>query len=73
MLFFSYRSEQLKLSDALFGKAQYLSMRFNFSSALEVLNEAVASYEGFIPALVEKMKLQLALQDWEQAMETAQR
>jgi tetratricopeptide repeat protein 21B len=31
------------------------------------------SYPEFEPALVEKMKIQLALQDWEQTMDVAQR
>lgn len=30
-------------------------------------------YPDFIPALIEKMRLQLALQDWDQTLETAQR
>jgi tetratricopeptide repeat protein 21B len=38
-----------------------------------MLNQAVASYPDFLPALIEKMKAQLALQDWDQAMETAHR
>ena len=31
------------------------------------------TYPEFEPALVEKMKIQLALQDWEQTMDVAQR
>ena len=61
------------MAEALFGKAKFYLNRYNFSHALDVLNQTVASYEGFLPALVEKMKVQLALQDWEQAVETAQR
>ena len=37
------------------------------------LFQLVVFYPEFYPALVEKMRLQLALQDWEQALETAQR
>ncbi|KAJ8306896.1 hypothetical protein KUTeg_014980 [Tegillarca granosa] len=59
--------------DALFGKAKYLEMRHNYSGALELVNQVIVGYPTFIPALVEKMKLQLALQDWEQTIETAQR
>ena len=59
--------------DALLGKARFFLNHFNFSSSLEVLNQAVASYPDFLPALVEKMKAQLALQDWDQAVETAHR
>ncbi len=38
-----------------------------------MLNQAVASYPGFLPPLMEKMKVLLALQDWEQAVDTARR
>ena len=73
LIFFLCRPEQPKLLDALFGKAKFYLSRFNFSNSLEMLNQAVASYPEFLPALIEKMKAQLALQDWDQAMETAHR
>lgn len=66
-------SEQPKPIDALFGKARFYLQRHNFSHSLEVMNQAVAGYPRFLPALVEKMKVQLALLDWDQAMETAHR
>ncbi|XP_046549679.1 tetratricopeptide repeat protein 21B-like [Haliotis rubra] len=59
--------------DALFGKSRFLELRRNFSGALEVVNQVVVGFSGFLPALIEKMKLQLALQDWDQTIETAQR
>ena len=59
--------------DVLFGKCQFYYQRHNFSHALEQANLAVASYPGFLPALVEKTRVLLALQDWEQAVETAHR
>ena len=37
------------------------------------LCKVVVSYPQFEPALAEKMKIQLALQDWEQTMDVAQR
>nr|XP_033800547.1 tetratricopeptide repeat protein 21B [Geotrypetes seraphini] len=58
---------------AMLGKAQYFEMRQNYSGALETVNQIIANYPNFIPAFIKKMKLQLALQDWEQTMETAQR
>eukprot|EP00731_Ephydatia_muelleri_P012861 Em0007g171a len=67
------RTEQPKSLDAMLGKARYYLSRHNFSHALDLLNQAVALYPGCVPALLDKMKVQLALQDWEQAMETAQR
>ncbi|KAL5508937.1 hypothetical protein EMCRGX_G004203 [Ephydatia muelleri] len=66
-------TEQPKSLDAMLGKARYYLSRHNFSHALDLLNQAVASYPGCVPALLDKMKVQLALQYWEQAMETTQR
>ncbi|XP_064019914.1 tetratricopeptide repeat protein 21B isoform X2 [Pogoniulus pusillus] len=58
---------------ALLGKVQYFEVRQNYSGALETANQIIANFPNFIPALIKKMKLQLALQDWEQAVETAHR
>ncbi|XP_025066743.1 tetratricopeptide repeat protein 21B isoform X2 [Alligator sinensis] len=58
---------------ALLGKAQYFEVRQNYSGALETVNQIIANFPNFLPAFIKKMKLQLALQDWEQAVETAQR
>ena len=59
--------------DALFGKSRCLEMRRNFSGSLELINQVVVAYPNFVPGLVEKMKVQLSLQDWEQTIEVAQR
>lgn len=48
-------------------------MRQNYSGALETVNQIIMNFPGFLPAFVKKMKLQLALQDWDQTVETAQR
>lgn len=58
---------------AMMGKAHYYELRQNYSGALEAVNKILASSAGFLPALIKKMNLQLALQDWEQAVETALR
>ncbi|XP_045724655.1 tetratricopeptide repeat protein 21B isoform X2 [Mirounga angustirostris] len=58
---------------ALLGKAQCLEMRQNYSGALETVNQIIVNFPSFLPAFVKKMKLQLALQDWDQTVETAQR
>ncbi|OWJ99807.1 TTC21B [Cervus elaphus hippelaphus] len=58
---------------ALLGKAQCLEMRQNYSGALETVNQIIMNFPSFLPALVKKMKLQLALQDWDQTVETAHR
>ncbi|XP_066201690.1 tetratricopeptide repeat protein 21B isoform X1 [Saccopteryx leptura] len=58
---------------ALLGKAQCLEMRQNYLGALETINQMVVNFPSFLPAFVQKMKLQLALQDWDQMIEIAQR
>ncbi|KAM9669880.1 tetratricopeptide repeat protein 21B isoform 2-T2 [Dama dama] len=58
---------------ALLGKAQCLEMRQNYSGALETVNQIIMNFPSFLPALVKKMKLQLAFQDWDQTVETAHR
>ncbi|XP_054888244.1 tetratricopeptide repeat protein 21B [Poeciliopsis prolifica] len=58
---------------ALMGKAQYYECRQNYSGALEMVNQVIVSFSGFIPALVKKMKLLLSLQDWDQTIDAAHR
>ncbi|ELK28172.1 Tetratricopeptide repeat protein 21B [Myotis davidii] len=58
---------------ALLGKAQCLEMRQNYLGALETVNQVIVNFPSFLPALEQKMKLQLALQDWDQAIEIVQR
>ncbi|XP_039250500.2 tetratricopeptide repeat protein 21B-like [Styela clava] len=58
---------------ALIGKSRYNVKRKNFSAALELVNQAIVSYPNFSPALVERMRLHLALQDWDQTLEAANR
>ncbi|KAG8443540.1 hypothetical protein GDO86_012083 [Hymenochirus boettgeri] len=57
----------------MMGKAQYFLMQQNYSGALEIINEIIVGYPTFLPALIVKMKLFLAQQDWDQTLETAQR
>ena len=59
--------------DGLFGKARYFEMRRNYSGALELISRAIVAFPNFTPALVEKMRIQLCLQDWEQTVDNAQR
>ncbi|XP_069472384.1 tetratricopeptide repeat protein 21B [Ambystoma mexicanum] len=56
---------------AMLGKAHYFEMRQNYSGALETVNQMISSFPNFLPAFIKKMKLHLALQDWEQTIETA--
>ncbi|KAK1171978.1 tetratricopeptide repeat protein 21B-like isoform X1 [Acipenser oxyrinchus oxyrinchus] len=57
----------------LMGKVKYFMKRQNYSGAHEIVNQIVVSHPSFLPSLIIKMKLFLAQQDWDQALETAQR
>ncbi|CAM2105157.1 unnamed protein product [Caretta caretta] len=57
----------------MMGKARYFMMQQNYSGALEVVNQIIVNFSGFIPAYILKMRLFLAQQDWEQTLETALR
>ncbi|XP_067610138.1 tetratricopeptide repeat protein 21A isoform X3 [Pseudorca crassidens] len=57
----------------LMGKATYFMMLQNYSGALEVVNQITVAWGSFLPALVLKMRLFLARQDWEQTVETGHR
>lgn len=59
--------------EAIFGKAKYYSVCGQFDEAIELLNQLIVVYQNFSPPLVEKMKVQLCLQDWDQADETVNR
>lgn len=59
--------------DWLFAKARMMEIRRNFSGCLDVINQAIVSFQNFVPALMEKMRLQLALQDWDQVLDTVNR
>ena len=57
----------------MFGKAKFFEMRRNYNGALEMCNTLIVTIQNFVPGLIEKMKITLALQDWDQVVETAQR
>lgn len=59
--------------DGFFGKAKYLEAKHNYSSSLETLNQLVVAFPQFVPTLIEKMKIQMALQTWDDARDTALR
>ena len=59
--------------DAAFGYAKYREIRSNFSQALEYVNRVLAVKSDYLPAVLENMKLQLCMQDWEQCEDVAQR
>ncbi|XP_063578194.1 tetratricopeptide repeat protein 21A isoform X12 [Pongo abelii] len=57
----------------MMGKAMYFMMQQNYSEALEVVNQITVTSGSFLPALVLKMRLFLARQDWEQTVEMGHR
>ncbi|KAK3857879.1 hypothetical protein Pcinc_020970 [Petrolisthes cinctipes] len=59
--------------DALFGKAKLYENRSSYHDAMETLNLLVVAYPNFTAPLVEKMKVNLAEQDWDQCLESANR
>ncbi|XP_074652535.1 tetratricopeptide repeat protein 21B-like [Tubulanus polymorphus] len=63
----------VKEIDALLGKARFFMMRHNFSGALEFVNQVIVAFPTFIPGFIEKMRLQLAVQDWEQTIDVTHR
>ena len=59
---------------ALFGKIAYVGeQRNDYKRALDMLSQAVVIYKGYLPALIEKAKGQMALKEWDDARETATR
>ncbi len=57
--------------EVILGKAKVLEKNGSFLSGVEQLNNAIVLYPRFLPALIEKMKLQACLKDWEQVVDTA--
>lgn len=59
--------------DALFGKAKHYENRSSYKEAMETLNLLVVVNPGFTAPLIEKMKVYLAEQDWDQSLDAANR
>jgi len=57
----------------MFGKARCLMQQRTYGLALDLMNQAVVMVSDYLPAVIEKMRLQLAMNDWEQVFDTAQR
>lgn len=55
----------------ILGKAKVLEKNGSFIAGVEQLNQAVVMFPRFLPALIEKMRLQACLKDWEQVIDTA--
>ncbi|CAH8527267.1 unnamed protein product [Schistosoma intercalatum] len=59
--------------ECLMGRIKYLQASKSFSSALDEVNILVVKFPSYVPGLIEKMRIQLASQDWESASDTATR
>ncbi|XP_074604328.1 tetratricopeptide repeat protein 21B-like [Brevipalpus obovatus] len=59
--------------DSLMGKVKCYEKNGTFRPGIELLNGLIVSCPNFLPALIEKTKLLIALKDWEQAVDTANR
>lgn len=74
---FQYFESVLKTNnrniEALFGKAKYFELCGNYDDAKDTLSALVVCYGKFAPPFIEKSKVELAVQDWEQADETINR
>ncbi|XP_033021119.1 tetratricopeptide repeat protein 21A isoform X1 [Lacerta agilis] len=57
----------------MMGKAKYFMVQQNYSGALEIISQLVVTFPLFTPAIVIKMRLHLASQDWEQTAEESKR
>uniref|UniRef100_A0A8D2LIR1 Tetratricopeptide repeat domain 21A n=1 Tax=Varanus komodoensis TaxID=61221 RepID=A0A8D2LIR1_VARKO len=53
----------------MMGKAKYFMAQQNYSGALEIVSQLVVTFPFFMPSIVTKMRLHLALQDWEHSIE----
>ncbi|CAL4164059.1 unnamed protein product, partial [Meganyctiphanes norvegica] len=65
--------ESPKHMDSLFGKAKHYESQGKYSESMDTLNLLVVSLPGFTPPLVEKIKVHLAEQDWDQCLDAANR
>ncbi|CAH8497142.1 unnamed protein product [Schistosoma turkestanicum] len=65
-----YDEETMSI-ECLMGKIKYLQVSKSFSSAMEVVNIVVVKFPNYVPALIEKMRIQFVFQDWELASDTA--
>ena len=59
--------------DSLFGKAYLLQSEKKLDEALQTYNVVLGLFPDYMPALIEKADVHLAMGDWEDAVETCHR
>ncbi|KAG6540818.1 hypothetical protein Mapa_017795 [Marchantia paleacea] len=58
--------------EALLGRAYYYELKDEFAKAMDELNQVIVAYPWYLPALCEKGRLGMLLQDWDLVRETSQ-
>ena len=59
--------------EGLLGKAEVYAKAGQHGRSMEVLSKAIVTYHNFVPAYIEKAKQQVALKDWDEALDTVYR
>ncbi|XP_022660212.1 tetratricopeptide repeat protein 21B-like isoform X2 [Varroa destructor] len=59
--------------EAIFGKIEALKRQGDLHKALDVVNQSVVSFPGNLPSILEKIKVHMAMGDWDQVVDTANR
>ena len=68
-----YSSVNPKFFDAMLGAAKCKELTNQFSQALDCVNRILINNQNLVGIVVEKMKLQLCSQDWDQCNEVSLR
>ncbi|XP_012141012.1 tetratricopeptide repeat protein 21B isoform X2 [Megachile rotundata] len=72
-LFDAVLKEEPKNVNALIGSAKYKYQHGNYAEAILTLNSLIVRYPKLCLPLIEKLYNQLAMKDWDQVLETANR
>ncbi|GFQ90578.1 tetratricopeptide repeat protein 21B [Trichonephila clavata] len=68
-----FESSDNSSPEAVFGRSKYYEKQENYAKALEFLNQAIVLFPKYPPTFIEKMKIHLTLEDWDQTLVAAQR
>ena len=68
----AYEENNKKALEAMLGKAKIYERVKNFDSAIQVLSEACVCFPQFSPAMIEKTKLHILNNEWDQASDSIQ-
>lgn len=59
--------------DAIIGLSEWFFKQSNFVESLSIINKAVVEYDFSDLLLIQKLRMQFGIMDWDQAIETAKR